>query len=131
MATHLRRGGQEVDEEAEGSGDRFGELAVEVEGAVGPTALADLGGEEASALGELGGSDGASGVVGFGEGGVLRIPGTEEAVAALGDPAVEVGGGDLVGDGEEGIGGGEEFDGGGFVDYLFGVAEGERVGSVG
>ncbi len=36
-------GGDEVDEEAVGSGDGFGELAVEGEGAVGPAAFADAG----------------------------------------------------------------------------------------
>ena len=35
-------GGEQVDEEAEGSGDGFGELAVEGEGDVGPAALADV-----------------------------------------------------------------------------------------
>ena len=79
-------GCDEVDEEAEGSGDGFGELAVEGEGAVGPATLPDLGGDEAAALGELGGGYGAAGVVRVGEGGVVGIPGGEEAVAALGDP---------------------------------------------
>jgi len=124
-------GRDQVNEEAEGSGDGFVEFAVESEGAVGPAALADLDRDEAAALGDLGGGFGAAGVVRVGEGGVLRIPGGEEAVAALGDPIVEVGGGDLVGSGEEGIGGGEELDGGGFVDYLFAAAQGERVGGVG
>jgi len=131
--THLglAGGGDEVDEEAEGSGDGFGELAVEGEGAVGPATLADRHGDEAAALGKLGGSHGAAGVVGVGEGRVLRIPGAEEAVAAFFDPTVEVGCGDLVGGGEEGIGGGEELDGVGLIDDLFGAAEGEGVGGVG
>ena len=131
--THLASmgGRDEVDEEAVGSGDGFGELAVEGEGAVGPATLADRHGEEAAALGELGGGHGAARVMGLGEGEVVGVPGVEEAVAAFFDPVVEVGGGDLVGNGEEGIGGGEELDGGGFVDYLFAAAQGERVGGVG
>jgi len=40
-------------------------------------------------------------------------------VAALLDPAVEVGCGDGVGRGEQWVGGFEEFDGGGFVDDAF------------
>ena len=61
----LGGGGEEVGEEAVGSGDGFGELAVEGEGAVGPAAFADRGGEEAAALGELRGRFGASGIVRF------------------------------------------------------------------
>ena len=99
MVSQLFVGGEEVDEEAEGSGDGFGELAVEGEGAVGPAAFADGGGDEAAALGELGGGYGAAGVVGLGEGGVVGVPAVEEAVAAFFDPVVEVGGGDLVGGG--------------------------------
>lgn len=90
--------GDEVDEDAEGSGDGLGELAVEGEGHVGPAALADLGGDEAAALRGLGEGAVAAGVVGFGEGGVVGVPGFEEAVAALFDPVVEVGSRDLVGD---------------------------------
>ena len=93
-------GSEQVDEEAEGSGDGFGELAVEGEGAVGPATLADLGGDEAAALGELGGGFGAAGVVRVGEGGVVWVPAFEEAVATFFDPVVEVGWGDLVGGGE-------------------------------
>ena len=106
-------------------------MAVEGEGAVGPATLADLDGEEAAALGELGRGFGAAGIVRVGEGGVLRIPGAEEAVAALRYPVVEVGGGDGVGSAEEGIRRGEELDGGRLVDYLFTAAEGEGIGSVG
>ena len=58
-------------------------------------------------------------------------PGADEAVAALFDPVVEVGGGDAVGGGEEGAGGVEELDGIGFVYNLFGVAaKGEGIGGV-
>ena len=88
-------------------------------------AAAELGGDEAAALGEL------AGVVGFGECGVVCVPVAEEAVAALFDPVVEVGGGDGVGCGERGGGGFEEVDGGGFVDDDFGAAEGEGEGRVG
>jgi len=123
--------GDEVDEEAVGAGDGFGELAVEGEGAVGPAALAEADGDEATALGELGGGFGAPGIMRVGEGGVVVVPGSEEAVAALCDPVVEVGGGDLVGGGEEGTGGGEELDGGGFVYDFFGAADVEGVGGVG
>ena len=127
----LGGGGEEVYEEAVGSGDGFGELAVEGEGAVGPAALADWGGEESATLGELRGGFGASGIVGFEQGGVVGVPGAQEAVAALLDPVVEVGGGDAVGGGEEGVGGGEELDGVGFVYNLFGVAaKGEGIGGV-
>jgi len=62
--------------------------------------------------------------VGFGEGGVVGVPGAEEAVAALFDPAVEVGGRDLVGGGEEWRGGIEKGYWRGFVDYFFVGAEG-------
>ena len=129
MVSQLR--GDEVDEEAVGAGDGFGELAVEGEGAVGPAALAEADGDEATALGELGGGFGAPGIMRVGEGGVVVVPGSEEAVAALCDPVVEVGGGDLVGGGEEGIRRGEELDGGRLVDYFFTAAEGEGVGGVG
>jgi len=98
--------GDEVDEEAVGAGDGFGELAVEGEGAVGPAALAELDGDEAAALGELGGGFGAAGVVRVGEGCVVGVPGGEEAVAALGDPVVKVGWRDGVGHVEESIPGG-------------------------
>ncbi len=123
---------QQVDEEAEGAGDGFGELAVEGEGAVGPAAAAELDGDEAAALGGLGFDvlGGGAGVVGFGQGGVVRVPGVEEAVAALFDPVVEVGGGDLVGGGEERRVGVENLDGGGFVDDAL-VVVGEGVGGVG
>jgi hypothetical protein len=47
---------QQVGEEAEGAGDGFGELAVESEGDVGPAAFAELGGDEAAALGSWPGS---------------------------------------------------------------------------
>ena len=121
----------EVDEEAEGSGDGFGELAVEGEGAVGPAAFADRRRDEAAALGELGGGFGAAGVVGFGQGGVVRVEAIEEAMAALSDPVVEVGGSDLVGGRQERAGWREELDGGGLVYYLFAGGEGEGVGGVG
>jgi hypothetical protein len=75
--TKWRSGVEEVEEEAVGAGDGFGELAVEGEGAVGPAAFAEGGGDEASALGGL------AGVVGFGEGRVVVVPGGEESVAAL------------------------------------------------
>ena len=51
--------------------------------------------DEAATLGIL------AWVGGFGEGGVVGIPGIEEAMAALFEPAIEVGGGDFVGSGEE------------------------------
>ena len=121
---------EQVDEEAEGSGDGFGELAVKGEGAVGPASLADRRGDQASALGELDGGLGASGVVGLGEDGVVGVEGVQEAVASFFYPAVEVGWGDLVGCGEEGVGGGEKLDGGGLVDYLFAGGEGEGIGGV-
>ena len=69
------------------------------------SALSEAGGDESAALGCLV-SDvfgGGAGVVGLGEGGVVRVPGVEEAVAALFDPVVEVGGRDLVGDVEQGV----------------------------
>ena len=69
--------------------------------------------------------------MGLGEGEVVGVPGVEEAMAAFFDPVVEVGGGDLVGGGEKGIGRGEDLDGGGFVDYFFAATEGEGVGGVG
>ena len=85
----------EVDEEAEGAGDSFRKLAVDSIGAVGPAAFAELDGDQATALGRV------ARVVGLGEGGVVRVPGAEEAVAALFDPVVEVGWSDLVGGGEQ------------------------------
>ena len=81
----LGLGIEEVEEEAVSAGDGFGELAVEGERDVGPSALSELSGDEAAALGGL------AGVVGFCEGDVFGIPSAEEAVAAFFDPAVKVG----------------------------------------
>src|SRR5580698_9114299 len=82
-----------------------------------------MGYDQAAALWVL------AGVGGFGEGGEGRVPGFEEGVAALFDPAVEVGGGDGVGSGEERVAGVEELDGSGVVDDALGAAQGERDGS--
>ena len=57
----------------------------------------------------------------------MGVPGGHEAVAALFDPVVEVGGGDLVGPGEERVVGREDADGGVLFDDLFAAAEVERI----
>jgi hypothetical protein len=91
--THLDSigGRDEVDEEAEGSGDGFGELPVKGKGAVGPAAFADRRCDQAAALRDLGGGFGAAGVVRVGEGDVVRVPAFEEAVASFFYPVIEVG----------------------------------------
>ena len=67
-------------------------------------------------------------VGGFGESGVARIPRIEEGVAALLDPAIEVGGGDLVGEIQQRVGGIEQLDRRLLVDNALGqaAAHGER-----
>ena len=62
-------GVEEVEEEAVRAGDGLGELAVEGVGAVSPVAFAQLGGDKSSLLRLL------AGVVGFGEGVVMGVPG--------------------------------------------------------
>src|ERR1700690_774529 len=66
-----------------------------------------------------------AGIGGFSEGGVALVPRIEEGMAALFEPAVEVGGGDGVGGGEERIGGFEELDGIGFIDDALPPAHGQ------
>ena len=68
--------------------------------------------------------------MGLGKCGVVRVPGIQEAVTALFDPVVEVGGRDLVGGGKERRIGIEKFDGDSLVDDALAVKL-ERVGSVG
>ena len=114
--------GEEVSQKAVGSGDGFGELTVQGVGAIDPGSAAYGSDEKAALLGVL------VGVVGFEGGGVVGVPGGGKAVAAFFDPAVEVGGGDLVGPVEDGGFGGEEEDGVGFDDDVVGGVAGEGVG---
>src|ERR1035437_3365715 len=84
-------------------------------------ALAGMGDQQTAALRVL------SGVGGLSERGIAGVPGIEEGMAALLDPAFKVGLGDGVGRGEQGIGWVEELDGSLLVDdALRGAAHGER-----
>ena len=60
-----------------------------------------------------------TGVGCLGERGVTRVPRIEEGVAALFDPSIEVGGGDLVWESEKWVGRIEKLDGGLFIDDAF------------
>src|ERR1017187_10296134 len=116
-------GADEVGEDAVSAGHTFGELAVEGEAKVNPRAATGAGDEQAAKLRLL------AVVVGFEQRGVVRVPGGHEAVAALFDPVVEVGGGDLVGPGEERVVGRDDLDGGVLFNDLFAAAEIEWVGA--
>ncbi len=71
-----------------------------------------------------------AGIVNLGERLVLRGPGFEERVAALLNPTVEIGRGDFVGEGEQGVVGIEQCDGRMLVNDFLGIAaESERVRS--
>ena len=88
-----------------GAGDQLGKLAIQRVGNIDIGSLAGMGDQQAAALRVL------AGVGGLGQRGVGGVPGVEEGVAALLDPAVKVGGGDGVGRGEQGIGRIEQLDG--------------------
>ena len=81
-----RAGADDGGEDAVGSGDSGGELAVERAGTVDVDAFAVLGAEQAAVLRVV------AGVVCFGEGLIAVVSGGHEGVAALLDPLVEVGG---------------------------------------
>jgi hypothetical protein len=66
-------------------------LAIERESYIDISAFARMGDEQAATLRVL------TGIGGLSESGVGGVPGIEKGVAALLDPAVEVGGGDGVG----------------------------------
>ena len=117
-------GAQEVGHDAEGAGDSFGHLAEEGVGEIDVGALAVVGVDEASSLGVL------AFVVHLGGGFVMGVPGIEEAVAALFDPVVEVGCGDLVGPAEEWVVGVEDFGFAVLFDDTFCSCERQGVGAV-
>ena len=86
---------EEIGEEAISARHQLRELPVEREGDINVGSLAGMRDQQAAALGVL------AGIGGFSEGDVTGIPAVEEAVAALFEPSVEIGGGNLVGRGEE------------------------------
>src|SRR5580658_4413983 len=88
-------GAEEVGEDAVGAGDKLRQLAIESIRDVNIGSLAGMGDYQSAALGVL------AGVGGLGEGGEGGVPGLGEGVAALFDPAIEVGGGYGVGRGEQ------------------------------
>ena len=98
-------------------------MAIESIGDIDISSLAGMSDDQAAALRIL------AGVGGFGERGVTGVPRFEEGVAALLDPAIEVGGGDLVGEFEQRIGGVEQLDGRLLVDDAFREAAAIESGS--
>src|ERR1700677_658465 len=73
---------QQIGEDAVGAGNELGKLAVQGVGHVNEGSLAGMGYDEAAALRVL------AGIGGLGQGGIRGVPGVEERVAALFNPAV-------------------------------------------